>query len=54
MERYPVISPRGEIVAWIVSGGEFTALYNREGELEKLILWMNSEYGVNVIECYDE
>lgn len=54
MERYPVISSRGEIVAWIVSGGEFTALYNREGRLEKLVLWMDSEYGVNVIEYYDE
>ncbi|HIP66010.1 MAG TPA: hypothetical protein EYH08_05775 [Pyrodictium sp.] len=54
MERYPVISSKGEIVAWIVSGGDFTALYNREGKLEKLVLWMDSEHGVNVIEYYDE
>ena len=48
MERYHVVSEKGEILGFVATSNDFTALFDRKGRIAKLYLWLSSSTAIGV------
>ncbi|MET1101749.1 MAG: phosphoadenosine phosphosulfate reductase family protein [Pyrodictiaceae archaeon] len=50
MERYPIIASNGSITGYVTSGGEFTALFDKNGARLGTYMWLSHERAIRVDE----